>query len=460
MDDDFLLYGKTAKILFHDYAKKLPIIDYHCHLPPSEIATNKKFKNLTEIWLEGDHYKMRALRANGIDEKYITGSASDFEKFTKWSETVPYTLMNPMYHWTHLELKRYFEINTILNPSSAKEIYEKASSLLQTENYRAQALLKKMNVEAICTTDDPIDSLEYHQQCKETSMKVLPAWRPDKAMAAGNPDAYNTYLDKLSSVSGVSITRYQDLVLALTKRQVFFNSMGCKLSDHGLETFYTEDYTESEIDKIFDKVRSGNTITESELFKFKSALLFQLAVMNHDLGWTQQFHVGPIRNNNSKMFKALGPDKGYDSMGDFNIAKTMSKFFDRLDQNNMLTKTIVYNVNPRDNELMVTMMGNFNDGVIPGKMQYGSAWWFLDQKNGIENQLMSLSNMGLLGRFIGMTTDSRNFLSFPRHEYFRRILCNLLGSHVDNGELPNDIDLLSKTVGGICYSNAKRYFNF
>lgn len=458
--EDYFLESKTAKLLYNDYAKKLPIIDYHNHLPPADIATNKKFKNLTAIWLEGDHYKMRALRANGIDEKYITGDASDEEKFLKWAETVPYTVMNPLYHWTHLELKRYFGIDTVLNPASAKTIYDKTSSLLQTEEYSTQRLLKKMNVEVLCTTDDPVDTLEHHQQARGISFKVLPAWRPDKAMAVENPQTYNTYVDKLSSVSDTNISTYQDLIVALKKRQKFFHSMGCRLSDHGMETFYAEEFTESEINKIFTKVRSGNMLDEPERLKLKSALLLQLAEMNHDLGWTQQFHVGPIRNNNSKMFKLLGPDKGYDSMGDFSVARPMSKFFDRLAQKDKLTKTIVYNVNPQFKDVMITMIGNFNDGVTPGKMQYGSAWWFLDQKSGIEDQLNSLSNMGLLGRFIGMTTDSRSFLSFPRHEYFRRILCNMIGNSVEKGELPNDMGLLGKTVENICYQNAKEYFKF
>jgi glucuronate isomerase len=458
--EDFLLESKAAKMLYHDYAKKLPIIDYHNHLPPADIASNKKFKNLTEIWLEGDHYKMRAMRANGIDEKYITGNAADDEKFLKWSETVPYTVMNPLYHWTHLELLKYFGIDQILNPASAREIYNTTSSLLQTDPYSTQNLLKKMNVEVLCTTDDPIDNLEHHQKAKGIAFRVLPAWRPDKVTGIENSLNFNAYINKLSTASDTNISNYQDLLSALKKRQQFFNTMGCKLSDHGMETFYAEEYTEAEINTIFQKARSGNNLSEVEISKFKSAILLQLAEMNHDLGWTQQFHVGPIRNNNSKMLKLLGPDKGYDSMGDFNVARPMSKFFDKLAQRDKLTRTIVYNVNPQFKEVMITMIGNFNDSTMPGKMQYGSAWWFLDQKKGIEEQLSSLSNMGLLGRFIGMTTDSRSFLSFPRHEYFRRILCNMIGNSVEKGELPNDMALLGKTVEAISYDNAKAYFNF
>ncbi|PKQ45397.1 glucuronate isomerase [Confluentibacter flavum] len=462
MNRDFLLHNQAAKTLYHEYAKKMPIIDFHCHLSPFEIATNRKFNNLTELWLEGDHYKMRAMRANGVDENFITGNASDFEKFVKWAETVPYTLMNPLYHWTHLELKRYFGIDTILNPSTAKEIYNEATSLLQTEEYRAKHLIKKMNVEIVCTTDDPIDDLKYHKQIVDQgySVKVLPAWRPDKAMAAENPEEYNTYLDKLSKVSGIDISGYENLLKALKIRQTFFNSMGCKLSDHGIENFYTEKYTNKEINDIFNKIRTGNHPTELELLKFKSALFYQFAVMNHDFGWTQQFHVGAIRNNNTRMLKLIGTDKGYDSIGGFDIAKGMSIFLNRLELNEKLTKTIVYNINPSDNELMATMVGNFNDGLIPGKMQFGSAWWFNDQKDGMQAQVKALSNMGLLGRFVGMTTDSRSFLSYTRHEYFRRILCNLIGTDIENGELPADMKMLGEMIEGICYYNAKRYFEF
>ncbi|MEI8224501.1 MAG: glucuronate isomerase [Bacteroidota bacterium] len=462
LDDDFLLHNKTAELLYHEYAKDLPIIDYHCHLSSEEIAANKQFENLSKIWLEGDHYKMRAMRANGVDEKYITGNASDREKFMKWAETVPYTLRNPLYHWTHLELKRYFGIDKLLNSITAKEIYDEATSLLVTEDFRAQKLIKKSNVEVMCTTDDPVSDLRYHQEIinQGYSVKVLPAWRPDKVMAAENTEEYNRYIDKLSEVSGLSISKYQDLLQALIKRQEYFNSMGCKLSDHGVETFLAEPYTEPEINNIFTKVRSGKHLSEIELLKFKSALLVQLSEMDHQFGWTQQFHIGALRNNNTRLFKKIGPDKGFDSIGDFEIAKSMSKFFDHLEQKERLTKTIVYNLNPRDNEVIITMIGNFNDGITPGKMQYGSAWWFLDQKNGIERQLNTLSDMTLLSRFVGMLTDSRSFLSYPRHEYFRRILCNLIGTDVENGELPADMELIGNMVKGICYYNAKEYFKF
>ena len=462
LDENFLLQSKTSELLYHEHAKDLPIIDYHCHIPPDEIAVNKKFENLTKIWLDGDHYKWRAMRANGVNEKYITGNATDIEKFQKWGETVPYTMRNPLYHWTHLELQRYFGITEILNGSSAGKIYDKATSMLQTDDFRVQNLIINKNVEAICTTDDPIDDLRHHQDIRNQKfkVKVLPTWRPDKSMAAENVADYNKYLDTLSEVSEIAISKYEDLILALRVRQKFFHSQGCRLSDHGIETFYAEDFTKNEIDSIFINVRSGKSLIPNELLKLKSALLLQLSEMNHEFGWTQQFHIGAIRNNNKRMHQLLGPDKGYDSIGDFEIARAMSKLFNNLEQKEKLTKTIVYNLNPRDNELMVTMTGNFNDGITPGKMQYGSGWWFLDQKDGMIKQMNSLSNLGLLSRFVGMLTDSRSFLSYPRHEYFRRILCNLIATDVENGELPHDMAWLGKMVENICYYNAKEFFKF
>jgi len=462
MNYNFLLQSKTAEILYHEFAKDLPIIDYHSHLPPDEIAEDKQFDNLTKIWLDGDHYKWRAMRANGIPEEFCTGNATDIEKFRKWAETVPNTLRNPLYHWTHLELKRYFGIKTILDHSTADSIYKKANNKLNSKEFSVLNLLKKMNVEVVCTTDDPVDSLEHHKKISTYKLpnKVLPTWRPDKAMALENPVAYNSYIDKLSEVSDHNISKYSDLISALRKRQLFFNSMGCKLSDHGLETFYSSDFTLIEVEKIFAKVRAGKLPDYDEIIMFKSALLYELAVMDHELGWTQQFHVGALRNNNSRMYDLIGPDKGYDSIGDFEIARPMSKFFNRLEKNEKLTKTIVYNLNPRDSELIATMLGNFNDGRIAGKMQYGAGWWFLDQKDGMEKQMNALSSLGLLSRFVGMLTDSRSFMSFPRHEYFRRILCNLIGKDVENGEIPYDIKLLGKTVQGISYFNAKEFFEF
>ncbi|HEC41278.1 MAG TPA: glucuronate isomerase [Bacteroides sp.] len=462
LDENFLLETKTAETLFHEHASKMPIIDYHCHLPPDEIAEDKQFDNLTQIWLKGDHYKWRALRANGISEQYITGSASDEEKFHKWAETVPHTLRNPLYHWTHMELKRPFGIEKILNGESAAGIYKEANDMLQTPEFRTCNILKQMNVELVCTTDDPVDSLEHHKYVKANGkgIRMLPAWRPDKAMAVENSHSYNTYMDKLAEVSGMDISSFNDLLDALEKRHAYFHENGCRLSDHGIETFYAEEYTQDDLDNIFAKVRSGKKLDETEILKFKSGMLVVFAMMDYDRGWTQQFHIGAIRSNNSRMLELLGPDTGYDSIGDFEVARPMSKLFDRLESMEKLTKTIVYNLNPRDNALIASMLYNFNDGSTEGKMQFGSGWWFLDQKDGMEKQMNDLSLLGLLGKFVGMLTDSRSFLSFPRHEYFRRILCNLLGNDVENGMIPADMDLLGKMVRDISYNNARNYFGF
>jgi glucuronate isomerase len=462
LDDNFLLETKTAEYLYHEHAKKMPIIDYHCHLIPQQIADDIQFENLTQAWLYGDHYKWRAMRSNGIDERYITGKAGDFEKFEKWAETVPMTLRNPLYHWTHLELRRYFGIGELLNRQTAKRVFDKASSMLNSKEFSVRGLMKRMNVRLVCTTDDPIDNLVFHKKIKDQGfeVKVLPAWRPDKVLAADDVTAYNAYLDKLSAASDISIVRLNDLMEALRKRQEFFHSMGCRLSDHGLENFFTEDYSQGEIDIIFDKIRSGKNINKQEGLKFKSAMLYELAVMDFEKGWTQQFHVGAMRNNNRRMLKQLGSDTGFDSIGDYPIATPMSRFLDRLDATNQLTKTILYNLNPADNEVVATMLGNFQDGSVPGKIQFGSGWWFLDQKDGMERQINSLSTLGLLSRFVGMLTDSRSLLSYPRHEYFRRILCNLLGKDIERGEIPNDLQLVGQMVENISFNNAKDYFGF
>ena len=462
LGEDFLLQTKTAQQLYHEHAKHMPIIDYHCHLPPKDIAENRQFRTLTEIWLAGDHYKWRAMRTNGIDEKYCTGDASDEEKFMKYAETVPYTLRNPLYHWTHMELKNPFGIREILKPESAKKIYDNCNEQLSEDRMRTQNLLKHFNVEVVCTTDDPIDTLEYHQQLSNDGYEVavLPAFRADKAMAVENPAAYNQYLSKLEAAADMQISTFDHLLQALEKRHNYFATMGCRLSDHGLEIILAEDYTEGEIKSSFAKVRGGTSLSETEILKLKSAILYELAILDHAKGWTQQYHLGALRNANSRMVRQLGSDTGFDSIGDFEMARPMAKFFDRLDSTNQLAKTIIYNVNPRDNYLVATMIGNFNDGSIPGKMQIGSGWWFLDQKEGMEWQLNALSNLGLLSRFVGMLTDSRSFLSYPRHEYFRRILCNLIGNDVENGELPNDTAWLGEIVEKICYYNAKSYFQF
>ncbi|WP_234734859.1 glucuronate isomerase [Tellurirhabdus bombi] len=463
LNDDFLLQTPTAQQLYHEFAKPMPIIDYHCHLPPDQIAADTQFDNLTQVWLYGDHYKWRAMRTNGIDESYCTGNQSDIAKFMRWAETVPYTVRNPLYHWTHLELRRYFGVTEILNPSSAQRIYDICSEKLWSKEYSVRNLLRRMNVETVCTTDDPIDSLEHHQKIQNDNsfeIAVLPTFRPDKAMAVDDPKSFNQYVARLEVVSEIAISTLDDFLTALRKRHDYFAAMGCKLSDHGLEQIYAEDYRESEIQAIFGKIRSNQTLDGPEILKFKSAMLVYLAEMDWEKGWTQQFHLGALRNNNSRMLHRLGPDTGWDSIGDFSQGRALAKFLNRLDINNRLTKTILYNLNPADNELMATMIGNFNDGSVAGKVQFGSGWWFLDQKDGMEKQMNALSNMGLISRFVGMLTDSRSFLSYPRHEYFRRILCNLFGNDIENGELPDDIEWMGQLIQNICYGNAKAFFGF
>lgn len=462
LDKNFILENKTAEKLYHDHAAKMPIIDYHCHLPTQDIASDRKFENLTKIWLDGDHYKWRAMRTNGVNENFITGDADDFTKFQKWAETVPYTMRNPLYHWTHMELQRPFGVRQILNGDSAKEIYDKCTALLQKDEFSCRGLLNQFNVEVVCTTDDPIDTLEYHKAIKESgfNVQVLPTFRPDKAMAVEDPKSFNDYIDALGEAANVDISDFNQLIDALESRHLFFDEMGCKLSDHGLEQIYAEDYTEDEIKTIFGKIRGGNGLNQTEILKFKSAMLVYFGIMDYERGWTQQFHLGALRNNNTRMVSKLGPDTGFDSIGDFEMARPISRFLDRLDSNNQLAKTILYNLNPRDNYLMGTMIGNFNDGSVAGKVNFGTGWWFLDQKEGMEMQMNALSQLGLLSRFLGMLTDSRSFLSYPRHDYFRRILCNLLGKDVEKGELPNDMDWLGKMVENISYNNAKEYFKF
>jgi len=462
LDENFLLETQTAQTLYHEFAKQMPIIDYHCHLPPDQIAEDKQFDNLTQIWLYGDHYKWRAMRTNGVDESYCTGNKSDYEKFVKWAETVPYTMRNPLYHWTHLELQRYFDVYDLLDGDSAKKIYDECSAKLRTKEYSVRNLLRKMNVRMVCTTDDPVDTLEHHKKIKEDGFEipVLPAWRPDAAMNVSNAANFVAYVKKLEAAADVHIVFFNDFLNALRKRHDFFAEMGCTVSDHGLEQIYAEEYTEHEISAIFDKVYAGHDLNLEEQNKFRSAMLVYFAEWDHEKGWVQQYHLGAIRNNNLKALRVLGPDTGWDSIGDFPQAVALSKFLGRLINIDKLTKTILYNLNPADNALMATMIGNFNDGSAPGKIQWGSGWWFLDQKDGMTQQLNTLSNMGLLSRFIGMLTDSRSFLSFPRHEYFRRILCNLFGHDVENGELPENIAWIGKIVQDICFNNANEYFNF
>ena len=465
---DFLLQSETAQKLYHEHAEKMPVIDYHCHLVPQQIAQNIQFRDITQLWLVdgryGDHYKWRAMRANGVPEEYITGSRhSAWETFEKWAETVPYTMRNPLYHWTHLELSRVFGIDKLLCPATAREIFKECNAKLATPEFRGQALIRKFNVETVCTTDDPADDLCWHKMIAEHPFgtKVLPTWRPDKAMAIEDPKAYKAYLAQLGAAAGMEIDSYADLLEALKKRHDFFASMGCKLSDHGLETFYAADYKEIEIEAIFSLVLLGKAPSETGLNKFRSAFLHDMAVMDAEAGWAQQFHVGAIRNNNSKMFGLVGPDTGYDAIHDLNMAAAGHRFFDRLTREDKLAKTILYCLNPKDNAVMMAMAYTFNDGTVPGKMQFGSGWWFMDQEVGIRRQMDSLSNLGLISRFVGMLTDSRSFISYPRHEYFRRILCDVFGKDVESGRLPaSEMDFLGHMIEDICYNNAKNYFQF
>ncbi len=461
LTEDFLLQTETARNLYHEHAETMPIYDYHCHLPAHQIAADHRFENLTQAWLYGDHYKWRAMRANGIAEKYITGNADDYEKFEKWAQTVPYCIGNPLYHWTALELKNLFVIkDKLLGPETAREIYETCSEMLRTPEFSVRNLLRKANVRLVCTTEGPLDSLEHHKKIRRDhfDIKVHTAFRPDKSMAVEDITALNVFIDKLEAACNMEITNYHQYIEAIRKRHAYFHENGCRLSDHGLDTAYAEDYTEKEIGNIFSKIMSGKDLDLSQCLKFKSAMMVELALMDYESGWVQQLHLGALRNNSTRMFNTLGRDIGCDSMGDLEIARPLSKFLDRLDKCNKLPKTILYNLNPKDNALFATMIGNFQDGSVPGKMQYGSAWWFLDQKDGMAEQMNVLSNMGLLSRFVGMLTDSRSFLSFPRHEYFRRILCNMLGNDVETGLLPDDFDLLGKIVEDICFNNAKNYF--
>ncbi len=480
LDDNFLLHSKTAEELYHGYAAGLPIIDYHNHLPPQQIAEDIRFQNLTQAWLGGDHYKWRAMRANGIDESYCTGNQSDADKFMAWAKTVPYTLRNPLHHWTHLELKRYFGIDELLNADSARRIYDACNEQLQSREFSVRNLLRRMNVEKVCTTDDPVDSLSYHEKMADAavaaedkaepgreagsdatgSLVMLPAFRPDQAMQFHDPGLFNAYARRLEEASGIAISNYEDYLIALGNRHDFFGSMDCVIADHGLDRMYAEEFTRKEITDAFDTLRSGKPVNRHQQDQLKSALMLSICGWHWEKGWVQQFHLGPIRNNNTRMKRELGPDTGFDSIGDQPQAASLAAFLDRLDQPDRLAKTILYNLNPSDNEVFATMAGNFNDGTSVGKVQWGSAWWFMDQKDGMERQLNTLSNMGLISRFVGMLTDSRSFLSFPRHEYFRRILCNLFGAEIERGEMPSDIPWTGGIIRDICYNNAKNYFNW
>ncbi|MGD9108011.1 MAG: glucuronate isomerase [Gammaproteobacteria bacterium] len=462
ISNDFLLSNDVAKKLYHDCAEELPILDYHCHINPQEIAVNHQYKNITELWLHGDHYKWRAMRANGIAEKYITGNANSYEKFLRWAETVERCIGNPLYHWTHLELKRYFGVDELLNRDSAEKIWNQCNQILQNQKLTTQKLIVNSNVETLCTTDDPIDSLEYHQSLKKQSqfkVKVLPTFRPDKALNVNSPD-FEKWLNQLEIITSLEITSFEDLTAALTKRIEFFNTNGCCISDHALDSVYYCEGTDAEVNNIFNKALAKKQLTETEIAMYKTKLLIFLGRQYHHYNWVMQIHIGALRNINTRMWRVLGPDTGYDAIADYNYGPKLAKLLDALDITNQLPKTILYCLNPRDNEMLATIAGCFQDGIIPGKMQFGSGWWFNDQKDGMEKQLTALANLGLLSRFVGMLTDSRSFLSYPRHEYFRRILCNLFGNWIAKGEMPNDLDVLGKMVQDICYNNAKNYFGF
>jgi len=462
LSETFLLHNEAARRLYFEYAEHLSVLDYHNHLSPQEIAENRIFPNLTQAWLSGDHYKWRAMRANGIDESYITGDRPDSEKFDQWAATVPYTLRNPLFHWTHLELKRYFGIGELLGPDTARSVYDTCGAMLRSPEFSTQNLLRRMNVRVLCTTDDPVDSLEFHQKlaAQDCGIKVLPAFRPDRAMAVEDAGEFNRYLGRLETVANRTISSYDDFLEALKSRHDFFAAAGACVSDHGLEEMYADAYTEREIKAFFAKIRSGKALEPDEIRKFKSAMLYTFAVWDWEKNWVQQFHLGAMRNINSRMALRIGPDTGGDSIGDFPQGRNLARFLDRLDADDKLAKTILYNLNPADNELFAAIAGSFNDGTVAGKVQLGSAWWFLDQKDGMERQINALSNLGLLSRFVGMLTDSRSFLSFPRHEYFRRILCNMFGNDIENGELPRDFEWVGQVVGDICFHNANRFFNF
>jgi glucuronate isomerase len=460
ISDNFLLQSETARDLYQEYAANEPIYDYHCHLPVKEIAENRRFTNLFEIWLEGDHYKWRAMRANGVCERYCTGNADPYEKFLAWARTVPYTLRNPLYHWTHLELQRYFGIEELLDEKTAPRIWQEANRQLAGKDLTAQGILRRFDVRVVATTDDPTDSLEYHRQIQEAglSTRIFPTFRPDKALETEDPAAFNQWTDALGASASITISQLADFLRALEKRHDFFHEQGCRLSDHGLDYSFADSCADAEAEVIFAKVRAGKEATPAESAKFASFLMLFFGRLDAKKNWTKQLHLGAGRNRNTRMVATLGRDTGFDSIGDWPQAASLAKYLDRLDQDQSLPKIIVYNLNPADDYVFATMMGNFSEENVPGKLQYGSGWWFLDQKEGIEWQLNALSSCGLLSRFVGMTTDSRSFMSYPRHEYFRRILCNLLGGEMEAGLLPNDRGLAGDMIRNICYRNADDYF--
>jgi glucuronate isomerase len=457
--DNFLLHSETARQLYHNYAAGEPILDYHSHLSPADIAADRRFTDLWEIWLQGDHYKWRAMRANGVQERYCTGDASAHEKFLAWARTVPATLRNPLYHWTHLELKRYFGVNDLLNEESANGIWEHANALLTTPEFSVRQIIRRFGIVAICSTDDPCDDLAHHRAIAGANpgFRVFPTLRPDQALAVHVPGKFGSWVDRLALASNIYISDFRRFLDALKQRHDFFHANGCRVSDHGLPRCPANWCTETEAAAIFEKVRAGKSVNAEEHERFASFLMLYFGRLDAEKGWTKQLHLGALRNNNTRLVAQLGADTGFDSIGDWNQAAALCSYLDRLDQEHALPKIILYNVNPADNYVFATAVGNFQDGSIAGKIQFGSAWWFLDQKEAIEWQLNALSNTGLLSRFIGMLTDSRSFMSFPRHEYFRRVLCDMLGRDIERGEIPNDINLIGGMVQNICFANARQY---
>ena len=464
LGDNFLLESDAAADLYHTVAAPLPIVDYHCHLSPAQMAADHRFRSITELWLDGDHYKWRAMRANGVPERFCTGDASDWDKFEAWARTVPDTIRNPLYHWTHMELRRPFGVNALLSPETARSVFDRCNERLQEDGFSALGLLRTFRVAVVCTTDDPTDSLEWHRQLAarpDPDTRVYPTWRPDRALAIESPPAFNAWVDRLEAASGVAVGgRFDAFFAALVSRHDAFHEMGCRSSDHGLETMYAAPWTDGDLEHAFDRLRTGTPLDAADALTWKSALLYRLAVLDHARGWVQQYHLGAMRNVSTRRHRALGPDTGFDAIGDFNQAGPLARFLDRLDESDQLAKTILYNLNPRDNAVFAAMAGNFQDGRVPGKMQYGPAWWFLDQLDGMTAQLDELSNLGLLAGFVGMVTDSRSFVSYSRHEYFRRLVCNLLGEDVRCGRLPDDRALLGQVVRRVCWLNAMDYFGF
>ncbi|MFA7364105.1 MAG: glucuronate isomerase [Aminobacteriaceae bacterium] len=461
LDKDFLLESMPACTLYHEYAAPMPIFDYHCHIPPSDILNDRQFDNLTEIWLGGDHYKWRVMRACGVDERFITGDAPAEEKFEAWARVVPRIVRNPLYQWTHLELQRVFGVDELLTPETAREIYSHCTALLGKKEFSARSIIRKFRVEALCTTDDPSSTLEEHRKIRDSGFEIIvaPAFRPDRALEGHLPERFNPWLDRLAELAEVKIDSFGRFIECLWKRHQYFNDNGCRLSDYGIETCYASDWNSEEVEGSFSLLRRGRALSGEALLRYRSAVLYELLSMDASQGWTQQLHLGAMRNNNSRMLARLGPDSGYDAMGDFEQGRNLSRLLDRLERTGKLGKTIVYSLNPRDNDMIPSILGCFQDGTVPGKMQMGSAWWFTDTKDGMTRQIEALSAVGVLSRFVGMLTDSRSLLSYPRHEYFRRILCNIIGGDVERGELPEDYSLLGGMVRDICYNNAKEYFD-